>query len=230
MKNLLSVVMLFSLAQSQLVFGQSPDLKERVAAIKQAFHQSQQKLKTFEWIETTTVTFKGEVKSQKQNRCYYGADGNLQKVPVSATPPPAKKRGLRGKIVENKKEELTEYMQQAVNLVKLYVPPMTDQIQQSVKSGNASIHVIPPGRAQVEFRSYVQPGDNLSITIEANTNRVLGMQVSTYLEVPNDRVSLDVRFGTLNDGTIYTTDVTLNAPGKNLGVKVQNTGYRPLTN
>jgi hypothetical protein len=30
----------------------------------------------------------------------------------------------------------------------------------------------------------------------------------------------------LNDGTIYTSDTTLNAAAKNLTVTVQNTGYR----
>jgi urease beta subunit len=32
--------------------------------------------------------------------------------------------------------------------------------------------------------------------------------------------------GQLNDGTIYTSDITLNAAAKNLTVTVQNTGYR----
>ena len=55
------------------------------------------------------VSLKGEEKSRKQERCYHGADGGVQKVEMTSTPEPAKKRGLRGKIAESKKEELTTY-------------------------------------------------------------------------------------------------------------------------
>jgi hypothetical protein len=89
--------------------------------------KSQETLRTFEWIETTVVSMKGEEKSRKQNRCYYGADGKVQKVPLDAAPAPAPAaqpsgRGGRGggrmktKAVENKKEELGEH-KQAVALV-----------------------------------------------------------------------------------------------------------------
>jgi len=212
-----------------MLVAQSPDLQQRVGAMKQSFQQSQQRLRSYEWIETTTFSLKGDVKSQKQNRCYYGADGKLQKVPLSATPAPQKKRGLRGKIAENKKEELSDYMAQAVNLVKLYVPPIADQIQQSVRSNNASIHVMDGGaRAAVEFRSYVQPGDSLTITIDIRSNQVLSASVLSYLGNPEDAVNLNVQFGTLNDGTIYASDVKLNAPNKKVEVMIQNTGYKPM--
>ena len=65
-----------------LLLAQQPAPPEKVAAGKQSFQESQAKLRQFEWIETTAVSYKGEVKSKKQNRCYYGADGVLQKVPV----------------------------------------------------------------------------------------------------------------------------------------------------
>jgi hypothetical protein len=80
--------------------------KDHAAAVKESLQQSMATLRQYQWVETTVVSMKGEEKSRTQNSCYYGADGKLQKVPVAA---PAqdegkKKRGLRGKIVENKKE------------------------------------------------------------------------------------------------------------------------------
>ena len=70
------------------------------------------------WVETTVVSLKGEEKSRQMNRCYDGADGKVQKIPLTTPPPEEKKRGLRGRIVEKKKEELTDYMKSAVSLVK----------------------------------------------------------------------------------------------------------------
>ena len=78
---------------------------------------------------------------------------------VSHSPAAEKKRGLRGRIAENKKEELTDYMKQAVQLVKTYVPPKPAKIQAAKDAGNVSIEILVPGkRARLIFRNYELPG------------------------------------------------------------------------
>ena len=50
----------------------------------------------------------------------------MQKVPVDTGQGQTQQktpRGVRGKIVKNKKKSMEEYMQDAVALVKQYVPP-----------------------------------------------------------------------------------------------------------
>jgi len=218
-----------ALASSGFAVAQSPQpsLQERVAAIKTTFGVSQVNLRQYEWIETTVVSLNGEEKSRKQQRCYYGADGVLEKVLVDASPPPETKPGLRGRIIANKTAELTEYMQSAVSLVKSYVPPDPARIQVAKDSGYASIQVLDPGvRAQVNFHNYQKPGDNLAIVINLANNVVAGVGVSSYLDSVADVVTMDAKMGQLNDGTIYTSDITLNAAAKNLTVTVQNSGYQ----
>ena len=53
-----------------------------VAALKQNLAESQKRLRQYEWVETTTISLKGEQKSSKQQRVYYGADGKLTKTPM----------------------------------------------------------------------------------------------------------------------------------------------------
>lgn len=217
------------LVGGQVAVAQGPGLPERVAALKQSLAQSQATLRQYEWIETTAVSLKGEEKSRKQNRCYYGADGGLQKVPVSAGPPPEKKRGLRGKIVENKKEELADYMDQAVAAVKLYVPPSPERIQAAKDAGKVSFTPNPPAqRVRLDFRDYQKPGDVLTIEVDPANNRLLGVTVSTYIQDAKDAVVLDVDFAALADGTTYPANVRLNAKAKNVTVDVKNSGYRKL--
>ena len=204
-----------------------PSLQERVAALKSSFAASQVALRQYEWIETTVVSLNGEEKSNKQQRCYYGADGALQKVLIDASPPPATKPGLRGRIIANKKAELTDYMQRAVGLVKSYVPPDPSKLQAVKDAGKVSIQMLDPGkRAQLNFHDYQLPGDNLAIAIDITNNIVSGVGVSTYLDSATDVVTLSADMGQLNDGTIYTSSVTLNAAAKNLIVTVKNSGYR----
>jgi hypothetical protein len=218
-----------ALAGSRAVVAQSPQptLPERVAAIKTAFAVSQANLRRYEWIETTVVSLNGEEKSRKQQRCYYGADGSLEKVLVDASPPPEKKPGLRGRIIANKTEELTDYMKSAVGLVKSYVPPDPARIQAIKDAGQVSIQVLDPGqRAQLNFPNYEKQGDKLAIIVNLANNVVAGVGVSSYLDSTADVVTMDAKMGQLNDGTIYTSDITLNAVAKNLTVTVQNSGYQ----
>lgn len=211
-------LMLVSMVLASFLIAQAPPaMQEKIEIIKQSLQQSQQKLRTFEWIETVTVSVKGEVKSQTQNRCYYGMDGALTKVPV--TPPPQQKPN----------EKLTDYMQQAVGLVKAYVPPVADQIQKAAAAGNVSFQILVPGqRVGIQFKNYAQAGDLLTVQLDTVKNQVLSAQVTTYLGTPKDPVTLDIQLGVLNDGTIYATGVTLDAPAKKIQVTVANTGYRPM--
>jgi len=206
-----------------------PSLQERVAALKQSLAQSQKALRTYQWVETTTVSMKGEVKSQKQMSCYYGADGALQKLPISATPPPKKKGGLRGKIAASKKEELTNTMKQAVELVKSYVPPDPALLQRAHDAGKASVEVVQPGKVvRLVFRDYRLPGDTLAITMDLATNHLAGVHVATYLGQLSSPVDLDVTMGTLADGTVYSASTQFDVKAEKLAVSITNSGYKHM--
>lgn len=72
----------FFLVGAGVALAQELTTEERVAAFKQSLQESQAKIRQYEWIETTVVSLKGEEKSRSQNRCYYGADGIVQKVAI----------------------------------------------------------------------------------------------------------------------------------------------------
>ena len=127
--------------------------QERVAAIKQSLQDSMAALRQYEWIETTIINVKGEEKSRTQQRCYYGADGEIQKIALTQ-PPPAEQpssggRGRRGgrvreRIVERKTAEVTEYMQQAVQTVHAYLPPDPVFIQKSKDAEKVTVQLTCP--------------------------------------------------------------------------------------
>ena len=59
--------------------AQAPSPQEGAAALKQSLAANQAALRRYSWVETTTITVKGEVKKQEEKQCYYGADGKVQK-------------------------------------------------------------------------------------------------------------------------------------------------------
>ncbi len=208
---------------------QQPSVAERVATLKASLILSQTALKQYEWVETTVVSLKGKEKSSKLNRCYYGADGVLTKVPLTTPPAPQKKRGLRGKIIEKKTEEMTDYMQQAVGLVKSYVPPDPSRIQAAKEAGKVTVDILKKGeRVRLSFRDYHKPGDTLGVEIDTASNRLVGLKVSSYLENTEDAVTLDVKFAKLADGTSYAKTTTLDATKKKVKVQMENAGYRKM--
>ncbi len=207
-------------------FAQQPTAAERTAMLKATMASSQALLKPYEWIETTVVSLKGEEKSRLLNRCYHGADGKVQKVPLTAPPPAKKKPGLRGKIAESKKEEMVDYMKEAVALVRLYMPPEPVLIQKAKDAGKVSISPQPGQRVRLTFADYLKAGDSLALDVDLANNRPLEAKVSSYLDSQKEPVTLDVRFGTLDNSATYAANVVLEAKGKNLKVTVENSGYR----
>jgi hypothetical protein len=207
---------------------------DRVAAFKQALAENQKRLRQYEWIETTIISLKGEEKARKQQRCYYGADGKVQKLPVDSQPEPAAREGRGGRrgrmaerIVENKKDEMQDYMEKAVALVHRYLPPDPAQVQRARDAGHLNVQPVAQGQVKLDFTDYLLAGDRLGLDLDAANNRVLGVNVNTYLDKPEDKVTLVVKMGSLTDGTSHVEQATFDATAKNIKVVVQNSGYRP---
>jgi hypothetical protein len=60
---------LLSLLATAAAFAQNSDLQQRLAAVQQAMAENKQKLQQYQWIETTQLTLKGDVKPPTQNLC-----------------------------------------------------------------------------------------------------------------------------------------------------------------
>ena len=217
-----------------LASTQAPDAADkaaRVAALKQSIADNQAALKQYTWVETTVISLKGEVKKQEQKQCSYGADGKVQKTPMPGAAPAQKPQqqggGRRGgrmkeKIVENKVEEMKDYMEKVAALVKEYVPPDPQRIQAAQAAGNVDVQ--PP---TLTFKSYYKPNDSLALGFDPAAKKIRTYNANTYVDDPkDDAVTLAVTFGNLEDGTSYPQQVLLDVKGKQLQVKVSNGGYK----
>ena len=202
---------------------------ERVAALKQNLAQSQKQLRSYEWIETTMISLKGEEKARTQKRCYYGADGKLVKIETGEKAAPSSGGGGRGRlakrVIENKKDDMKEYMAQASALIHKYVPPTPEAIQ----NARDRMKVEPPaaGKVRMTFTDYLLPGDKMTIDLDPAANRLMGLSVASYIDKKEDTVTLEVVTGTLTGGVTYTSETTLEAKAKNIKVVIENAGYKP---
>jgi len=224
---------LFSVLLVSVAFAQAPE--DRSAAIKEALARNQAALRQYSWIETTTISLKGEVKKQEKKQCYYGADGKVQKTPLpgQAAPQQQQQKGggrrggrLKETIVENKVEELKDYMEKAAALVHQYVPPDPQKIQEAQKAGNVAVQP-DAGATMLNVKSYVKAGDQLSLGFDPAAKAMRSYSVKSYVEKPKeDDLTLNVKFNSLPDGTTYPETIILDVTAKNVVVNITNSGYK----
>lgn len=221
-------VSLVALAPGANAQSPSPELQQKVAALKQALGQNKQALSHYTWVETQQMILKGDVKSTKQSQCQYGPDGKVQKSPIGPPqPPPEHKRGMKGKVIEKKTGEMKDYMEQVALLIKLYVPPTRTQIQNSFQSGKASIQP-QGGLVTLVFHDYAVPGDSMSVTIDGASNKIRSFVVNTYLNDPSQVVTLNAVFESLPDGTNYVAQTVLDATAKQIQIRTTSANFNKM--
>ena len=202
---------------------------EKLQAVKASAAANQQALRQYRWTEMIQVAVNGEVRNSKQMACQYGPDGKPACTPMGPPPPQQEAHGIRGRIMEKKKEDMQDYMQQVKAVIGMYVPPEATRMESAFRAGNASIVPMPgAGEAALSFKSYAQPGDTMSLDFGMATRKLAGISVNTYVGDPSAPVAMTVQFGTLPDGTSYPSQIVVNAAAKGIQVTQSNVNYSRL--
>ncbi len=230
MKNTLIVVSLaaFAFVGVAGVPAAAQDIQQKLAAAKQAAARNQQSLRSYSWLEKTELSLKGELKATKVDMCRYGPDGKVQKSPVVTPPPAEKQRGLKGRIVAKKTDEMKDELESAVQLIQQYVPPSPDLMQVVMNAGTASIAQAGPGFAALTFANYVKSGDGLTLTFESAVKTLRQIDVRTWLDKPDNPVLLTVTMQALPDGTSHPGSVVMTIPDSKLEVRITKSNYQKL--
>jgi hypothetical protein len=203
------------------------DLQDKVTAVKQIAAENKQRLRQYQWTETIQLTLKGDPKPPTQNLCQYGPDGQVQKTPIG--PPPEQPSGgrLKERIIEKKKAEMKQYLDDVKGVLALYVPPDPQKMAQAYQAGNVSLNPA-GGLVNLIFKNYAQPGDQMTLTFDTNAKKITSLNINTYMGQEKDAVTLQVQMGSLPDGTNYAQQTVLNASAKQLTVTTTNSNYQKL--
>jgi hypothetical protein len=207
--------------------AQNSDLQQRLTAVKQSVAENQQRLRQYQWVETTQLTLKGDVKPPTQDMCQYGPDGTVQKTPMGPPPQPPSGRRVKQRIIERKTEEMQQYMGQVKSLLGMYVPPDPQKMGQAYQAGKVSLNPT-GGGVNLVFTDYAQPGDQMTLFFDTAARKIRSVNVNTYMDEPKDGVTLTVQMASLPDGTNYARQTVLDAAAKKLQVTKTNSNYQKL--
>jgi hypothetical protein len=214
-------------AGSWPLIAQSPELQQKVAAVKQAAAQNKQRLRQYQWVETTQLTLKGDDKPPTQNLCQYSADGQVLKTPIGPPPEPPSGGRLKKKMIAKKKEEIKDYMGDVKGLLSMYVPPDPEKMELAYRAGKLSVNPA-GGILNFIFKDYAQPGDQMTLTFDPASKKIISVSINTYMGQEKDVVMLLVQMASLPDGTNYVGQTILNATAKQLVVTTTNSNYQKL--
>jgi hypothetical protein len=213
--------------------AQNPEMQQRITEVKDSMEVNKMLLAQYTWMEQDIISIKGEEKKEELYNVQLGPDGKPQKTPVdpsSVSDDDRKRRGLRGRIIEKKIDEYTEYGNEIKSLVQQYVPPEREMLQQAYQQGNVMIGPMggAPGEYRLVISNYVKQGDSMTLVMNKAQKALVSLSITTYLSDPSDAVKVNVQFSGLPGGPNHVATETIDGVSKKLTIVVQNTNYQHM--
>jgi len=203
------------------------------AQMEQKFAQAQQEnalaLKQYMWKSRTEIRKGGETKNIQLNLMRYDIGGTLQKTLISTTPQQQlPTRGLRGHIAQKKKEEFLETLSSLERLAKSYSELPPDKMQRFMATATTTPEIDGQQKLlRIKGSDVVQPGDSMTVCLDAVTRKVRKIEIETALDRKLVRVASD--FQDLPKGPTYMARSVMDYPGEGLIVITENFDYQPVT-
>jgi hypothetical protein len=187
----------------------------------QAQQENAKRLRQYSWKSRTEVRKGGETKSTQLHLVRHDADGNVRQTLVSSTSPQIPTRGLRGFIAKKKKEDFVELLDGLKAVAKSYGALPPEKMQRFM--AGATVTPEKQGRwslVRLQGRDVLQPGDSMTVWLDAATRRQRRVEVQTTLKGKLVRVVSE--FKDLAEGPTYLARSAVDYPSSELSVVTEN--------
>jgi hypothetical protein len=200
----------------------------RAVQISQARQANAALMHHYTWTARTEIFVNGQLKDTRIEQVSYGPDSQLQRSLINDTPAsgmylPTPIGFLRRAVAANEKEQIEKFLHGLKGMVEQYTLPTTGKIVDfmagATPSGPDANNLF-----QLTGSNVVQPGDRLTIWVNAWTRHIQRIQVNTSFEGAS--VQLSATFATVpGSGLNYAAYAEATVPDKQLDVRVQNYNY-----
>jgi hypothetical protein len=233
-KRLFPAIALFSfllVLHASAEMQQPEGMQQVIQRIQLANANNQEKLRSYQWIETTTTTIHDKQRPPRQSICRYASDGSIVKTPLGQSSGrqggggPLRGGLIRGLIAKDEKQKAEKEVKQVHELVKLYMPLNRSKFVAALQGDGVHLEQGNPGEDTVILRGYAKPGDEVKITLSYTTGRILGVSVKSWFDKPKDAMTGEVHFSTFGDDISYPAMTTFTAPSKHLSIRTVNSDY-----
>ncbi len=215
-------VMLCVMASGAAAQGNVAQSAAQTVQVMQSRAANAALLKQYTWNERIDFLVNGQEKDLRIDLVNIGPDGKLQRTVLNDQSAPLPGGFFRRKIAEDKKKDVQKYIQGLSELLHQYTLPSPGAVMNFLDA--ASTVPVGPGQLMVTGNNVVQPGDSLTIYLDAATKRTQRVIVSTTFQ--GNPVNLSATFATLQSGLNYPAYADVTVPAKGYMIRVQNFNYQ----
>jgi hypothetical protein len=200
-------------------------LTQGAAEIGQRMHENAEALKDYSWKMRTEMKLEGESRVVNLQQLRFDINGQLQKTQLGAPPQPPSARGIRGRKIKQKVEELQSLTEALSETALTYLHANPQQLSAFLSRANVweGQQGSAGGATRVEGNGLVKPGDTVNIYVDSTSRNVQRMDVQTDLEGKPVLIQADYR--TLENGPTYVAKATVNYPEAQMEIIVENFDY-----
>jgi hypothetical protein len=190
----------------------------------QAQQENAKKLRQYSWKSRAEVRKGGETKSTQLYLVRYDADGAVQQTLVSNTAQQIPTRGLRGFVAKKKKEEFVELLDGLRAVAKSYGGLPAERMQRFMAGAAVTTEKTARGSlVRLQGRDVLQPGDSMTVWLDAATRRQRKVEVQTTLQGRPVRIVSEFR--DLVEGPTHLARSVVEYPSRELAITTENFDY-----
>jgi hypothetical protein len=181
-----------------------------------AIADESQRLRQYQWIETTQITWRGAARPSSRLLCRYGPDGRVQKIPTGPIPEPLADT-----------EEMEDRLREVQAVIGAYLALDEHEIERAYRAQTVSVHPT-AGVKDLIFKDHVRPGDRMALRFDPESRKIVSLHINTDMGPDKGAVSFWVLMDSLPDGTSYVRQTFLTASRMQLEATTTNSRYRIL--
>ena len=208
-----------------MAFGQAEQKFAAKSAL--AAKQNAMALQQYTWKSQTQIRKEGEVKATKLFSNRYAADGSIVQLLIEEHSANLPKFGIRGIVARKKKEEAQDLIGALQRLAKSYgeLPPA--KMQEFMKTAKATLETnAQEPLLRLESADVLQPGDSMTIWLDANTRRQRRVEINSSFD--GKPVRIVTEFRDLPNGPTYLARSVVDYPREELTLTMENFDYEHL--
>jgi len=188
--------------------------------IASAQKKNRDQLMNYSWQRSSKIYVNEEEKLHQLVKVWFNSEGEMDDAVLSSESSVKKKGGVRGKIQQNKGQDLANLLAESVNLSLKYV---------FLSKGNwidlmdKAVVNIEEGVVKIDAKDLLIQGDEVHYIIDDSTKLFKSVALSSAVKDQSITTSID--FKTLSDGTNhpYLTEIAI--PSESLKIKAENIDY-----
>jgi hypothetical protein len=198
------------------------DPAELAIEITERRKENAEQRKRYSWIERTEVKKKKKLYSRSVMTVRYSEDGEIERTLV--TEPPDKRtrgavrRAMKRQKSKRKMKEQREWRREFEELLARYSLPTAGNILDFLMAATVSPGDI-AGEIRIRARNVVEPGDELTMWVDAETKQIKRTRILTHLKKETVMAEVDHR---RVDGVRFAARKSVQVPSQKVGMVVES--------